>query len=282
MRALSAAELENIRMRFPRAFGAPPMTQALRWLLVAVVLGYVVYLVNKLGFVSPIFVGGWSKLGDTLAKMWPPAFHDSESAKEIPKGIIETIAMAFLGSCFAGLIAIPLGFLGARNVIGNPLLHFLIRRVFDFFRGIPPLVWALIFTRAVGLGPMTGMLAFIASDFAALAKLNAEAIETADAKPIEGVRSTGARSLAILRFGLLPQILPVMLGQTLFFFESDVRSAAILGIVGAGGIGRILDLSIHLLYWREVGVIILLFLVTVALIDTGSRWLRQRLIGRAS
>ena len=279
MSGVSAAELNDLRARYPRAFGASLMVKIARYVLLALAAGYIGFLIVKLGFVSPIFVQGWAKLGDTLAKMWPPSFHDSQSMEAIPMGIVETVAMAFLGSMFAGLLAIPLGFLGARTVISNPVLHFLIRRCFDFFRGIPPLIWALIFTRAVGLGPMTGVLAFIASDFPALAKLNAEAIETVDANQIEGVRSTGARRLAVLRFGLLPQILPVMLGQTLYFFESDVRAAAILGIVGAGGIGRILDQSMRLLYWREVGMIILLFLVTVAVIDTASRWLRQRLIG---
>lgn len=282
MRAVSVAEINAMRARFPRAFGAPLPVRLFRYVLMAFALGYVLYLVSKLGFVSETFVQGWARLGDTLLKMWPPNFHDNQSAHDIPIGIVETVAMAFLGSVFAGLIAVPLGFIGARTVVGNPLAHFLIRRIFDFFRGIPPLIWALIFTRAVGLGPMTGVLAFIASDFAALAKLNAEAIETVDARPIEGVRSTGACGLAVLRFGLFPQILPVMLGQLLYFFESDVRSAAILGIVGAGGIGRILDQSMRLLYWREVGMIILLFLVTVALIDAGSRWLRLRLIGSRS
>ncbi|MFZ1990854.1 MAG: phosphonate ABC transporter, permease protein PhnE [Alphaproteobacteria bacterium] len=282
MRAVSTEELKELCTRFPRAFGAPLSVRVLRVVLLALAAAYILYLVNKLGFISETFIAGWAKLGGTLAKMWPPSFHDSQSAHDIPIGIVETVAMAFLGSVFAGLIAIPLGFLGARTVVGNPVLHFLIRRVFDFFRGIPPLIWALIFTRAVGLGPMTGVLAFIASDFAALAKLNAEAIETVDAKPIEGVRSAGAGGFAVMRFGLLPQILPVMLGQTLYFFESDVRAAAILGIVGAGGIGRILDQSMRLLYWSEVGMIILLFLITVALIDFGSRWLRQRLIGSAS
>ncbi|HXZ68749.1 MAG TPA: phosphonate ABC transporter, permease protein PhnE [Alphaproteobacteria bacterium] len=282
MRALSAEEVSGLRARFPQAFGAPPAVKLARGVLLALVIGYVGYLVYKLGFISPTFIAGWAKLGDTLAKMLPPSFHDSQSAHDIPIGIVETVAMAFLGSVFAGLIAIPLGFLGARTVIGSPIIHFLVRRVYDFFRGIPPLIWALIFTRAVGLGPMTGVLAFIAADFAALAKLNAEAIETVDAKPIEGVRSAGASGFAVLRFGLLPQILPVMLGQALYFFESDVRAAAILGIVGAGGIGRILDQSMRLLYWREVGMIILLFLITVALIDFGSRWLRRRLIGGTS
>ena len=281
MTAPTSTQIAELRLRLPRAFGEPVATRLLRGLVIALAVAYLAYLAVKLGLISSNFVIGLGKLGDTISKMWPPAFHDSESARAIPYGLAETVAMAFLGTLFAAIISIPLGFLGARTVVGNPILHFALRRLFDFFRGVPALIWALVFTRAVGLGPMTGVLAFIAADFAALSKLNAEAIETADEKPIEGVKATGAARGFVLRFGLLPQVLPVMLSQTLFFFESNVRSAAILGIVGAGGIGRILDQSMRLLYWPEVAMIILLFLITVSLIDIGSRWLRERLIGRA-
>jgi phosphonate transport system permease protein len=282
MTALSQTGLADLKKRFPRAFCPPLGVRISRSMLLALGLGYLGYLTWKLGLVSPAFLRGWAELGKDLARMWPPSFHDSVSARDIPIGIVETIAMAFLGTVFAAIIAVPLGFIGSRTVIGNPILHFLIRRVFDFFRGIPALIWALVFTRAVGLGPMTGVLAFVAADFAALAKLNAEAIETVDDRPLDGVRATGANGIAVMRFGLLPQILPVMLGQALYFFESDVRAAAILGVVGAGGIGRILDQSIRLLYWHDVAMIVVLFLITVALIDLASRALRERLIGRGS
>ena len=282
MTALDTATIVDLKSRYPRAFSPAPGSRALRFVLIATGFGVILYLCWALGLLSPSLLSGLGKLADFLGRMWPPAFHDQESAQAIPWGIVETVAMAFAGTVCASVISVPLGFLGARTVVGNPLLHFLIRRVFDFFRGVPALIWALVFTRAVGLGPMTGVLAFIAADFAAFSKLNAEAIENADQRAIDGVRATGAARLQVLRFGLLPQVLPVMLSQMLFGFESNVRAAAILGIVGAGGIGRILDQSMHLFYWREVAMIILLFLVTVAVIDTGSRWLRQRLIGRNS
>ncbi len=164
----------------------------------------------------------------------------------------------------------------------NPVIHFALRRVFDLFRGTPALIWALIFARAVGLGPMTGVLAFIAADFAALAKLYAEAIEASDTRGLDGVRSTGASNLAALRFGLLPQALPVMLSQALYFFESNVRSASILGIVGAGGIGAVLQEAIRFNQWQEVGLILIVLFVIVFVLDQISRLLRERLIGKAA
>jgi phosphonate transport system permease protein len=280
MSAIAAAEVAELKRKFPRAFGqslGPRLARTISLLLIA---GYLVYLARKLGLISMQFVDGLSRLGIIIASMWPPGPNTAQSAHFIFIRLGETIGMAFLGTLIAALLAVPLGFLGARNVVGNPVLHFLLRRIFDFFRGMPSLIWALIFARAVGLGPMTGILAFIAADFAALSKLNSEAIEGLDEKPIEGVKSVGASGLAVLRFGLLPQVLPVMIGQGLYFFESNVRAAAILGIVGAGGIGIMLDEAIRFDLWREVAFIVLLFLVLVYIIDGISRWLRERLIGR--
>ncbi len=189
--------------------------------------------------------------------------------------------MAFAGTFFSALIAIPLGFLGARLVVRNPMIHFALRRLFDIFRGTPALIWALIFARAIGLGPMTGVLAFIAQDFAALGKLYAEAIEAADTRALEGVKATGAGDLATLRFGLVPGVLPVFLSTALYFFESNVRQASILGIVGAGGIGAVLQEAIRFNQWQEVGLILIVLFVIVFAIDQISRLLRERLIGRS-
>ena len=280
MTGLDSVDVADLRRRFPRAFGQSLARRIARWTAVLLIGAYLIYLARKLGLLSLQFIDGFSKLGVIVSSMWPPGPNSAESAHFIFIRLGETIGVAFLGTLIAALFAVPLGFLGARNVVGNPLAHFLLRRVFDFFRGMPALIWALIFARAVGLGPMTGILAFIAADFAALSKLNAEAVEGLDEKPIEGVKAAGASAIAVLRFGLLPQVLPIMVGQGLYFFESNVRAAAILGIVGAGGIGVMLDEAIRFDLWREVAFIVLLFLVIVYAIDTASRWLRERMIGR--
>ncbi|MFT3808741.1 MAG: phosphonate ABC transporter, permease protein PhnE [Micropepsaceae bacterium] len=191
----------------------------------------------------------------------------------------ETLGMAFLGTLFGAIIAFPLAYLGASNVVPNKTVHFIIRRIFDIFRGIPSLIWALVFVAGFGLGPMAGVLALMMADFAPLAKMGAEAIENADRKPVEGVTSSGASKLQILRFALVPQILPIQLSQALYFFKSNVRSAAVLGIVGAGGIGYYLsDLSRNN-HWDMVAFILILFLVLVYAIDFVSKRLRGLITG---
>lgn len=276
---LSRAEIGDVRARFPRVFAAQLLRRMARWFAILLATALVVVLARRLDLLSMKFIDGLTNLGTILQSMWPPA---AETMGPITKSLAETIGMAFAGTLFAALIALPLGFLGARTVVHNRPAHFALRRVFDFFRGIPALIWALVFARAVGLGPMTGVLAFIAADFAALAKLYAEAIEASDTRALDGVRATGAARLATLRFGLLPQVLPVMLSQALYFFESNVRSASILGIVGAGGIGGVLQEAIRFNQWREVALILIVLFVVVFVLDQISRALREALIGRAS
>ena len=178
-------------------------------------------------------------------------------------------------------MTLPLGFMGARNVIPSTVFRFLTRRVFDVFRGLDQLIWALVFVRAMGLGPIAGILAIFVSDAGVPAKLYSEAIENADRGQVEGIRSTGARRLMTLRLGVLPQVLPVMISQTLYAIESNSREATILGLVGAGGIGLRLSERIQINAWDQVAYVILLILITVALIDAASRFLRLRLIGPA-
>lgn len=280
MSAIDTEEIARLEAAHPSAFGAGPLARAVRTGALILGFGYMIYLARELGLLSWLFVSGLDDTGTIVRQMWPPAPNSWESFIIILWKLGETVAMALLGTLFAALIAVPLGFIGAKTVVKNEALHFTIRRGFDFFRGMPALIWALVFVRAVGLGPMTGVLAFIMADFPALSKLYAEAIETADKKPIEGVMSAGADGTFVLRFGLLPQVMPVMLSLALYFFESNVRSATILGIVGAGGIGLVLAEAIRFQLWPEVAFIILLILVIVALIDAGSRWLREKLIGR--
>lgn len=251
--------------------------RVLPWAFSALVLAYLGWLWVKFGLSPEALWKGASRLGAFVVAMLPP--DPGPYAWDFLKSTGETLGMAFLGTLFATIIAFPLAYAGASNVVGNPVLHFLVRRIFDMFRGIPALIWALVFVASFGLGPMAGVLALMMSDFAALAKLGAEAIENADRKPIEGLTSTGASRLQVLRFGLIPQVLPVQISQALYFFESNVRSAAVLGIVGAGGIGYYLsDLSRNN-HWDMVSFILIVFLVLVAVIDAASKRLRALIAG---
>lgn len=220
---------------------------------------------------------GITKLGWLVALMWPPSA--GGVLPELLMSLLESLAMAFLGTLLAALIALPLALLGAGNIIGNVLLRFSVRRVYDGLRGIDTLIWALIFVAAVGMGPFAGILALAVPDIGSLAKLFSEALESADRRQVEAVRAAGANRILSVRLGLIPQVAPVMLSQILYNFESNARSSTVLGIVGAGGIGLALSDRIRINNWDEVAFIILLILAMVAAIDWASRRLRLKIIG---
>ena len=275
----SAAEIARYRALMPRAFGPAPAGRAQRWLWGVAFVAWLAAVLWWFDF-SPVRI--WNGLGGLMViirQMIPPS--PGEHWDAILWGLGESVAMAFLGSTIAVVVAFPLGFLGANNVVVNALAHFSIRRWFDVFRGMDQLIWALAFVRAVGLGPLAGVLAIAAAEIAVLSKLFAEAIENADNRQTEAITAVGGRRILAIRFGLLPQVFPVMLAQYLYQIESNTRSASILGVVGAGGIGLQIAERIKVRYWDEVLFIILLILVMVAVIDTLSSIVRRRLIGVA-
>ncbi|HYI05146.1 MAG TPA: phosphonate ABC transporter, permease protein PhnE, partial [Reyranella sp.] len=192
----------------------------------------------------------------------------------------ETLSIAFLGTLGAAILALPVSMLAAKNVVANRIVHFASRRFLDSIRGIDTLIWALIWINVVGLGPFAGILAIMTSDFGSFGKLFSEAIEATDRKPVDGVKSTGGSDLHGFRFGVLPQVLPILLSQVLYYFESNTRSATIIGIVGAGGIGLYLANEIAQAEWQSVAFLILMILVTVAAIDWISAKIRFAMIGR--
>jgi phosphonate transport system permease protein len=273
---IGAADIDAARARSPRAFGAPWHERAVRIAIAAAVVGWLGYLLWLFDF-GKIF-SGLDRLGVILGLMVDWSGFAKWDHVEILRSMLETVMMAFLGSLLASVVALPLGFLGARNVIPYRVFHFATRRVFDVFRGLDQLIWALVFVRAMGLGPIAGILAIFVSDTGVLAKLYAEAIENADKGQADGIRSTGASGVVTLRLGVLPQVLPLMLSQALYQLESNSREATILGLVGAGGIGLRLSERIQINAWDQVAYIIVLILITVAAIDFLSKRIRMRVI----
>lgn len=263
--------------RMPAAFGPRPAVRAWRGIGWALFAAWLLGALWWFGFSPQRLWNGLSGLLVILRLMIPPA--PGELWVEILQGLAESVAMAFLGTFIAAVVALPLGLCGAANVIPSLAARFPLRRAFDAIRGVDQLIWALAYVRAVGLGPLAGVLAIATADIAVLAKLTAEAVENADRRPVEGVKAAGGGRLAQLRYGILPQVLPVILAQALYFFESNVRSAAILGVVGAGGIGLQIAERIKVRHWDEVAFIILLLIATVAIIDQLSRRLRRHLTG---
>jgi phosphonate transport system permease protein len=194
--------------------------------------------------------------------------------------IFETILMAFLGTMSAALVALPLGFVAARNF--NPLgpFRFAARRLFDFIRGVDGLIWTIILSRAFGPGPMTGAIAIAITDAGTFGKTFSEALENIDEKQVEGIRSTGANAVQRARFGVIPQITPVLLSQILYYLESNTRSATVIGAIVGGGIGLLLTQAIITQKdWEEVAYYMVLIVLMVMAMDSLSGWLRRRLIG---
>ena len=274
---ITAVDIEEARARLPRVFGRRWQERTMRAVLAIAALTYLGYLHWLFDF-ARIF-SGLDRLWVVLGLMVDWSQFANWDHAEILTSLMETIAMAFLGTVLASVVALPLGFLGARNVIPSTVFRFFTRRVFDVFRGLDQLIWALAFVRAMGLGPIAGILAIFVSDTGVLAKLYSEAVENAERGPIDGIRSTGAAEVVTLRLGVLPQVMPVMLSQALYQLESNSREATILGLVGAGGIGLRLSERIQINAWDQVAYIIVLILIAVAVIDFVSKWLRGRLIG---
>ena len=194
----------------------------------------------------------------------------------------ETILISYVGTLFGAILAFALNFFAAENTSPAPWLRFLVRRVLEFARTVPGIVFALIFVIAFGLGPMAGVLAIAIHSTGALGKLFSEIVENADMKPVEGVRSTGASWLSCMRFAVLPQVAAGYASYALLRFEINVREASVMGFVGAGGIGQELVVAVRKFYYSDVSAILLLIVLTVFVIDIGTGWARGRLFGRDS
>ena len=272
------SDIAALKARYPQHFRADTRRRALVAAVVAALAA--LYVGAFISFEVP-----WNRLGSGLFQL---VWFAEEMFPPDPDGHLltylnalgETLAIAWLGTLLGALFALPLGILAARNVVPPALLRFPIKRLFDGVRGIDTLIWALIWINVVGLGPFAGVLAIATSDFGGLGKLFAEIIESADPREAEGVRASGGRRVAEVRFGLLPQVLPVIAGQILYYIESNTRSATIIGVVGAGGIGLHLSEQIRVLEWKQVSFLILLILISVAAIDLISSKLRAAMAGR--
>ena len=189
-----------------------------------------------------------------------------------------TVCIALWGTVMAIVIAVPLGLLGARNLAPHPALYHAARRILDLFRAVNEFVFALMFVTAVGLGPFAGMLALGIHTGGVLGKLLSETVEAIDPGQVEGVAAVGAPRLHVIGFGVVPQILPNFLSYILLRFESDIRSASVIGMVGGGGIGFYLWDTIRAFNDREAATVILLIVVMVVCADIISARIRRAVI----
>lgn len=242
---------------------------------------------------------GWGLLLGVLALSWKGAdmrpldlFRDSGNMAEYASGffppnfkewrvyaseMLVTLQIAIWGTALAVLCAIPFGLLCAANV-APAWVHQPVRRLMDAARAINEMVFAMLFVVAVGLGPFAGVLALWVHTTGILAKLFSEAVEAIDPQPVEGIRATGARKLEEIAYGVIPQVLPLWISYSLYRFESNVRAAAVVGMVGAGGIGVVLWEIIRGFYYAETCAVLIIIVLTCSAIDLVSAKIRRLFI----
>ena len=202
----------------------------------------------------------WSIIPHLFASMW------------------ESIAIAWLGTVFATVVAIPMAFLAAENLVGRPVA-WLTRQAFNVLRAIPELILAVAFIPVFGLGPRTGVVAIAVGSVGTLGKLCYEVIEGLDHGPIEAADAVGSNRLQRLRWGVLPQVLPELASFAMYRFEVNIRASAVLGVVGAGGIGRDLSQYVAFKAWERVGLALVIVIVSTIVVDAISGRIRRRIVG---
>ncbi len=266
-----------LRTKYPVMMKGDYRARAMVVALLIASIALLIYSFERFDFSVARIGTGVTRLIGFIGLMFPP--NPGTQLSFFVQGTIETLAIAFLGTLLGALLAFPLGLMAARNVLPAFIARFLVRRSMDTLRSVDTLIWALIWINVVGLGPFAGILAIASTDIGALGKLFSEAFENADSKSEESVVAAGGGTIQSIRFGVLPQTLPVIVSQILYFMESNTRSATIVGIVGAGGLGLYLTESIRTYDWDKVSFLIILILIAVAAIDFVSSRLRLAIIG---
>ncbi|HEY6563872.1 MAG TPA: phosphonate ABC transporter, permease protein PhnE [Pirellulaceae bacterium] len=245
-------------------------------LIAGIIAALLTWSAGTLGLSLGELLNGLPWIGDLISRMFPPNW---SFAQRLWQPVLETVQIAVWGTLFGALLALPLVWLGARNLSPNRVVFHLTRQVFNLARGINEIIFALVFVAAVGLGPFAGILALSVHGAGMLGKFFAEQIEEADPGPIEALRATGANALQTLVFGVLPQVLPGWIASTLYRLEVNLRTSTILGMVGAGGIGFELVSSLKLFQYQDTAVCVLVILALVMAADYFSSRLRARILG---
>ncbi|MDF7659647.1 phosphonate ABC transporter, permease protein PhnE [Erwiniaceae bacterium L1_54_6] len=276
-----APDIGKLKQEHPALFAAQKRYLRRMALIALAVVLYYVFFFEVFGIEWSRLLIGCQQLGRYFLRMfvwqdfanWPFGYYLSQI------GI--TLAIVFAGTFTATLLALPISFLAARNVMHDPIarpISLLMRRVLDVLRGIDMAIWGLIFVRAVGMGPLAGVLAIVMQDIGLLGKLYAEGHEAVERSPSRGLGAVGANSLQKHRFGIFTQSFPTFLALSLYQIESNTRSAAVLGFVGAGGVGLVYAENMRLWNWDVVMFITVILAAIVMIMDVISSRLRKRYI----
>jgi phosphonate transport system permease protein len=249
--------------------------QAKSWLLWIVIAALLVFSWGpvEMSKVS-LLVTDWRNMAEFSSGFLQPDFRDWRIHLQ---QMVETVQMGVWGTALAVIIGIPFAIFSSSNVCPQWVVQ-PVRRLMDASRAINEIVFALLFVVAVGLGPLAGVLALALHNVGIISKLFSEAVEAIDPRPVEGIRSTGASRLQEVIFGIIPQVAPLWSSYTLYRFETNVRSATVLGIVGAGGIGQSLYENIRSFQYSQTAAIIIIVVATVMLIDMISARIRKNLV----
>lgn len=262
-----------MRLRWPTPSGAPPWPLLAGSGLLVLALALTASLVE----VSPIrLLGSAGKLVEFLGHLL--ALPDGTAVPDLLWKLLETLEITVLSTCIATAIALPLGFLAARNSSPHPTVFHATRGLLSLIRALPELVWALVFVSGVGLGPLAGVMALSLVTVGFMGKFFAEAIEVVDRRPIEGVTALGAGWFQLRSFAIVPQALPDFLGSFMYVLDHNLRAAAVLGLVGAGGIGYELVMAVRLFDYGRVVFIALAVYACVTVLDRLSDRFRSRVI----
>jgi phosphonate transport system permease protein len=251
----------------------PPRTSLLGWLAWGVFLAILAGSWRGADMRPLDLVRDSSNMLTYVADFFPPKFADWRLYLQ---EMLVTLQIALWGTVLAVVFAVPLGLLSSANIT-PPWVHQPVRRLMDAARAINEMVFAMLFIVAVGLGPFAGVLALFVHTTGILAKLFSEAVESIDAQPVEGIRATGANALEEIVYGIIPQVLPLWISYSLYRFESNVRSASVVGMVGAGGIGVILWDIIRSFQYAETCAVMII-IISVTIIDVVSARIRKSLI----
>lgn len=230
---------------------------------------------KKVDFSLSMLVTGLPNMLDLLREMFPP---DWSYVSNITQPMLETIRMAILGTTFGAIIAIPIALFSARNIFEHPFITMPTRFLLNLIRTIPDLLLASIFVAIFGIGVLPGIFALTVFSIGIIAKLTFEAMESIDSGPLEAMTAVGANKIKWIAFRVIPQVLPQFLSFVLYTFEVNVRAAAVLGLVGAGGIGLYYERTLGFFEYDKTATIIIYTLVVVLIIDTISTKLREKLI----
>ena len=231
--------------------------------------------VSALDIEWAFFADAHEQAADLIERMWPPRW---SYLPRIVQPLIETLHIATLGTMIAIVFALPVAFLAARNTTYNQATWLIGRAMLVLSRSINTVIWGLVFVAIFGPGPVAGICAVAARSVGFIAKLVAEAIEEVDAGQIEAVESTGASTLQVYGVAILPQILPVLIGTSIYRWDINVRESSVLGFVGAGGIGLLLYASINQFAWSQAIVILLAILGIVIISEALSAYVRSRIV----